>query len=291
MSRPPRRPVPPRHTVAVEIAGEKHVLRSDVPPEYTRRVADHVDATIRALPGFQTLEPFRAATLAALSITDELFRARDEIRRLRGEIDGKTRELAELLEAAEAAAAEKRPVRRPAAGSAAAWLGDAPRADAARSPSPSVVAPPPLPEDDAPRLALDAPPPKRDQVPRAVEPPPIPLEGFRSLEPRPISREDAPRPAEARPVPRDDSPRLPIEPPPLPRDAAPPPPHTTSSADAGTETNPVPAWSEDDPPRADDGPPPLPTAAGREDAELMLPPPLPGHHHGGEPEEERDEGV
>ena len=115
MSRPSRRPPPPRHTVAVEIAGEKHVLRSDVPPEYTRKVASHVDATIRALPGFQTLEPFRAATLAALSITDELFHARDEIRRLREEADRLTHELADVLEAAEEAGAEKRPVRRPAA--------------------------------------------------------------------------------------------------------------------------------------------------------------------------------
>lgn len=120
MSRPPRRPPPPRHTVAVEIAGEKHVLRSDVPPEYTRKVASHVDATIRALPGFQTLEPFRAATLAALSITDELLRARDEIRRLREEADERTHALADILEAAEAASAEKRGVRRSASASSAA---------------------------------------------------------------------------------------------------------------------------------------------------------------------------
>ena len=101
MSRPPRRPQPPRHTVTVEIAGEKHVLRSDVPPEYTRAVAAHVDATIRALPGFQTLEPFRAATLAALSITDELLRAREEIRRLREEASDRAEAIAEMLETAE----------------------------------------------------------------------------------------------------------------------------------------------------------------------------------------------
>jgi cell division protein ZapA (FtsZ GTPase activity inhibitor) len=144
VSRPSRRPPPPRHTVAVEIAGEKHVLRSDVPPEYTRRVAGHVDATIRALPGFQTLEPFRAATLAALSITDELFHARDEIRRLREEADRRTAELADLLEAAEGAGAEKRPVRRPAASPSAS-------ADPATSslPPSEPAAPPPLPPQAA----------------------------------------------------------------------------------------------------------------------------------------------
>ncbi|HEV7587617.1 MAG TPA: cell division protein ZapA [Longimicrobium sp.] len=157
MSRPSRRPPPPRHTVAVEIAGEKHVLRSDVPPEYTRRVASHVDATIRALPGFQTLEPFRAATLAALSITDELFHARDEIRRLREEAERRTAELADVLEAAEAASAEKRSVRRPAA------------------------APPPLP-------ATDTPPP----LPDAATPPPLPPQASTPAAP---SRPSEPHPA------------------------------------------------------------------------------------------------
>jgi cell division protein ZapA (FtsZ GTPase activity inhibitor) len=115
VSTPPRRPPGPRHTVAVEIAGEKHVLRSDVEPDYARAVAAHVDATIRALPAFQTLEPFRAATLAALSITDELLRAREEIRRLREEAARRAAELAELLESAESASPEaRRPVRREA---------------------------------------------------------------------------------------------------------------------------------------------------------------------------------
>lgn len=97
----PRRP-PVRHTVTVEIAGERHVLRSDVSPEYTRTVAEHLDSTLRALPAFPTLEPFRAAILAALSITDELFQARAEIERLRREIEERTAGLAEVLEGADA---------------------------------------------------------------------------------------------------------------------------------------------------------------------------------------------
>lgn len=97
----PRKPPPQRHSVAVEIAGERHVLRSDVPPERTRAVAAHVDETIRSLPSFPTLERDRAAILASLSITDELFRAREEIERLRAEIDARTAEIAEILEDAE----------------------------------------------------------------------------------------------------------------------------------------------------------------------------------------------
>jgi cell division protein ZapA (FtsZ GTPase activity inhibitor) len=97
----PRKPPPQRHTVAVEIAGERHVLRSDVPPERTRAIAAHVDEIIRSLPSFPTLERDRAAILASLSITDELFKAREEIEQLRAEIEGRTAEIAEILEAVE----------------------------------------------------------------------------------------------------------------------------------------------------------------------------------------------
>ncbi|MFL5542144.1 MAG: cell division protein ZapA, partial [Longimicrobiaceae bacterium] len=155
MSRPPRRPPPPRHTVAVEIAGEKHVLRSDVPPEYTRSVAAHVDATIRALPGFQTLEPFRAATLAALSITDELFRAREEIRRLREDAGYRTGILADQLEAAVAAAAEQRPVRRPAAAPpSASGTTDLASAPPSAAKSAGDATPPPLPASEPAAVPL-----------------------------------------------------------------------------------------------------------------------------------------
>ena len=42
-----------------------------------------MDETIRSLPSFPTLDRDRAAILAVLSITDELFRAREEIERWR----------------------------------------------------------------------------------------------------------------------------------------------------------------------------------------------------------------
>lgn len=97
-----RRRAAPRHTVTVEVGGEKHVLRSDVPPEYTRAVAAHLDAVIRELPGFRSLEPHRAILLAALSVTDELFSAREEIQRLRDEAELRAGAAAELLEGAAA---------------------------------------------------------------------------------------------------------------------------------------------------------------------------------------------
>lgn len=89
-----------RASVTVQIAGQKHVLRSDVPAEYTHAVAEHVDATIQALPGGHSLEPYRAAILAALSITDELFRAREELRALREETERRAGLMADALDAA-----------------------------------------------------------------------------------------------------------------------------------------------------------------------------------------------
>jgi cell division protein ZapA len=84
-------------SVTVSIAGERHVLRSDAEPEYTVRVAQHVDSTMRALGSAQPLEPHRTAILAALSITDELFRVREELRLLRATAESHAGRLATQL--------------------------------------------------------------------------------------------------------------------------------------------------------------------------------------------------
>jgi cell division protein ZapA len=89
-----------KNSVKVEIAGERHVLRSDAPAEYTHAVAAHVDGTIRALAAGNSLETHRAAILAALVITDELFRTREELRSLREELERRASLLADLLERA-----------------------------------------------------------------------------------------------------------------------------------------------------------------------------------------------
>lgn len=101
---------PQRNSVTVEIAGEKHVLRSDAPAEYTHAVAAHVDSTIRTLGPSSSLEPHRTAILAALFITDELFRVRDELTELREEVERRSEVLADLLE--RAAAEGTAPARR-----------------------------------------------------------------------------------------------------------------------------------------------------------------------------------
>lgn len=96
-----------RQSVTVEIAGERHVLRSDASIEYTESVAAHVDSTIRTLSAGSMLEPHRAAILAALTVTDELFRTRAELAALREEIVRRSSRVAYLLEQATSAARER----------------------------------------------------------------------------------------------------------------------------------------------------------------------------------------
>ena len=87
-----------RKAVSVRIAGEEHTIRANADPEYTRACARYVDqrvAEIRGKAGL--LETHRATILAALSISDELFQARDEIERLRQEVAARAAGLARRL--------------------------------------------------------------------------------------------------------------------------------------------------------------------------------------------------
>ena len=80
-----------RNAVTVRIAGEEHAIRSSAPPEYTRRCARIVDERITEIRRRSGLvEGHRAAILAALSITDEFYQAREELQRLREEVARRT---------------------------------------------------------------------------------------------------------------------------------------------------------------------------------------------------------
>ena len=66
-----------KHSVRVQILGEEYSLRTDEDPEHTRAVAAYVDAAIRRVVDTgAVVEPHKAAILAALQITDELFKSR-----------------------------------------------------------------------------------------------------------------------------------------------------------------------------------------------------------------------
>ena len=89
-----------RSSVTVRIAGEEHTIRANADPEYTRSCARYVDERISGIRSKGALiETHKAAILAALSISDELFQAREELDRLRKEVASRTTNLARRLEA------------------------------------------------------------------------------------------------------------------------------------------------------------------------------------------------
>lgn len=74
-----------KNVVRVTILGDEYSIRSDVSPERTRAVAEHVDNVIReTMRAGNIVETQKAAILAALSITDELFDARESGEALAG---------------------------------------------------------------------------------------------------------------------------------------------------------------------------------------------------------------
>ena len=65
-------------SVKVEILGESYAIRTEAAPEHTRAVAEHLDRAIRQILSVgAVIETNRAAILAALQITSELFQERE----------------------------------------------------------------------------------------------------------------------------------------------------------------------------------------------------------------------
>src|SRR5256885_2744670 len=76
------------------IGGEEYTVRSDLPPEYTREVAAYVDQALKqVLSQGPIVETHKAAILAALDITNELFQARKGEREVAARSEEHTSEL------------------------------------------------------------------------------------------------------------------------------------------------------------------------------------------------------
>jgi cell division protein ZapA len=87
-----------KNAVRVIIGGEEYTVRSELPPEYTRDVAAYLDAALkRVRDTLPMVESHKAAILAALSITDELFQARQGDNEMADRLSGMASELARLL--------------------------------------------------------------------------------------------------------------------------------------------------------------------------------------------------
>jgi len=87
-----------KNAVRVIIGGEEYTVRSELPPEYTREVAAYLDAALkRVRDSLPMVETQKAAILAALAITDELFQARRGDRDVADRLTTMADDLARLL--------------------------------------------------------------------------------------------------------------------------------------------------------------------------------------------------
>lgn len=87
-----------KNAVRVIIGGEEYTVRSELPPEYTREVAAYLDAALkRVRDSLPMVETHKAAILAALAITDELFQARRGDREVADRLSAVADDLARLL--------------------------------------------------------------------------------------------------------------------------------------------------------------------------------------------------
>ena len=87
-----------KQAVKVVIGGEEYSVRSELPAESTREVAAYLDAALkRVRDSLPMVETHKAAILAALAITDELFQARREDRQVADRLSQLADEFARML--------------------------------------------------------------------------------------------------------------------------------------------------------------------------------------------------
>ena len=83
----------------VTIFGETYSIKSQAEPEYTNKVAEHVDQTMRMIKkqvGLQ--DPLKIAILASMSITDELLQTRQTAEKKNEELENKCSSLIDLIQ-------------------------------------------------------------------------------------------------------------------------------------------------------------------------------------------------
>jgi cell division protein ZapA len=87
-----------KHSVRVMIGGEEYTVRSDLAPDYTREVAAYLDQAVKkVLAQGGIVETHKAAILAALDITNELFQSRRAEREVAARLAALADDLARML--------------------------------------------------------------------------------------------------------------------------------------------------------------------------------------------------
>ena len=90
----------PPGRVELTLLGQTLTVRTEADPEYVRTLARYLEERVAALAKSGVKEPMAALTLAALDITDELFRAREDKDKTAGDVGARLGALLTLLEQA-----------------------------------------------------------------------------------------------------------------------------------------------------------------------------------------------
>jgi cell division protein ZapA (FtsZ GTPase activity inhibitor) len=84
--------------VELTLLGQTLTVRTEADPEYVRTLARYLEERVGTLTRTGIRDPLAALTLAALDITDELFRAREDHARESGDVGTRLGALVDILE-------------------------------------------------------------------------------------------------------------------------------------------------------------------------------------------------
>ena len=85
--------------VHLDIHGQRYAVRSELDAQYIAELASYLDDRMRAAAReISSSDPLRIAIVAALNLTDELFRIRAEAGGLEGRVLARTAEIERLLD-------------------------------------------------------------------------------------------------------------------------------------------------------------------------------------------------
>jgi cell division protein ZapA len=86
-------------SVQVEIFGQVYSIKVKDDPAYIREIAAYIDAKMKEVQkGTGTVDPHRVAILTALTITDELYRLREQRTVMEKTVDNAAKRLLDLTE-------------------------------------------------------------------------------------------------------------------------------------------------------------------------------------------------
>ena len=84
--------------VELSLLGQTLTVRTEASPDYVRQLAAYLEDRVAELARSGIKDQMAALTLAALDITDELFRAREEKAKQDGDVNSRLGALAEILD-------------------------------------------------------------------------------------------------------------------------------------------------------------------------------------------------